>query len=731
MPNDESEPTIPSDLIYEGHEALPGEPILLIPNRLIREDIEAISAILSGREWVFVVETGSTIDPPIADLLNTSDLEKLEFSLDAKDAEKEQFLDSAATALNNGKSLFFVPSRASALRAALSRTKPEVVRFLAQLDLPIAPLYIERPAEIALAVEKEGGHCRTVFVFGDVVGVNARRRFQSYQQSLIEARELAFTRDPVLESSLAFLLLKGLLQHSGHTRVVDGLDGSELGFEKILAAALALASYLKKETNKGRVGIVLPPGKGGLIANLGVLFAGKVPVNLNFTASTEAINSAIRQSELDRIISADKFISKTPRFPWPPSREVILLERLIPKIKKSAIFWGVMSKILPAPALAAAAGISRKGGDREAVLLFTSGSSGEPKGVPLTHRNLVANVKQFGTPLEVNENRSILGCLPLFHSLGCTVTLWFPIIEGFNLITYPSPLETGTLAELIEKHQVVLMLATPTFLRGYLRKAKPEQLTSVQLPIVGAEKLPKAVAESFKNRFGTNVLEGYGLTETSPVTNVNLPDPEAAGDDIRVVPSYRLGSVGQMLPGVAVRITDPSSGGQIPLDQSGMIWFKAANVFPGYLKMPRKTEEVIKDGWFCTGDIGRVDEDGFLYIEGRLSRFSKIGGEMVPHEKVEQSINSVLGSGDDESVRKFAIVGVPDEKKGEALVLITTEPMSDQAMIELRYELLEKEIPALWIPRKSAYVDEIPVLSSGKLDIQGCVEIALSRSKSE
>ncbi|MEM9479429.1 MAG: AMP-binding protein [Verrucomicrobiota bacterium] len=731
MPNDSSEPTIPSDILYEGHNDLPSEPLVIVPNRLLKEDIEAISAILADREWVFVVETGSPIDAPIAEFLESSEVEKLEFSLDAKEAEKEQFADAAHAAAEEGKFLFFVPSRASALRAILSRTKPGVVRFLAELNLPIAPVYIERPAEIALAVEKEGGHCRTVFIFGDLVSVRSKHRFPSYQQSLLEAREVAFTKDPILETSLAFLLLKGLLQHSGTTRVIDGLDGSEIGFDKILAASLALASYLKKETNKDRVGIVLPPGKGGLIANLGVLFAGKVPVNLNFTASTEAINSAIRQSELDRIISADKFISKTPRFPWPPSKEVILLERLIPKIKKSAIFWGLMSKILPAPALATAAGISKKGGNREAVLLFTSGSSGEPKGVPLTHRNLVANVKQFGTPLEVSENRSILGCLPLFHSLGCTVTLWFPIIEGFNLITYPSPLETGTLAELIEKHKVVLMLATPTFLRGYLRKAKPEQLTSVQLPIVGAEKLPKAVAESFKNRFGTNVLEGYGLTETSPVTNVNLPDPQADSDDVRVVPSYRLGSVGQMLPGVAVRITDPSSGVQLPLDQSGMIWFKAANVFPGYLKMPRKTEEVMKDGWFCTGDIGRVDEDGFLYIEGRLSRFSKIGGEMVPHEKVEQAINNALGGGDDESVRKFAIVGVPDEKKGEALVLITTEPMNDQAMIELRYELLDKEIPALWIPRKSAYVDEIPVLSSGKLDIQGCVDIALSRSKSE
>ena len=292
------------------------------------------------------------------------------------------------------------------------------------------------------------------------------------------------------------------------------------------------------------------------------------------------------------------------------------------------------------------------------------------------------------------------------------------------MITYPSPLDTVKLAELIEKYSVSLLLATPTFLRGYLRRAKKEQLRSVKMVITGAEKLPKKVADSFNDRFGKPVLEGYGLTETSPVTNVNLPDkqPEHAGDKSPVLPNHRQGSVGLFIPGVAVRITDPDTHEPLPIQQAGMIWLRGANIFEEYLAQPEKTAEVKQGKWFMTGDIGRVDEDGFLYIEGRLSRFSKIGGEMVPHETVETAINKVMEFADDE--RKIAVVGVPDEAKGEALVLLSTDP--DVGPAQLRAKLLDEGLPALWIPKKILDVPEIPILASGKLDIKGCENLAKS-----
>ena len=360
-------------------------------------------------------------------------------------------------------------------------------------------------------------------------------------------------------------------------------------------------------------------------------------------------------------------------------------------------------------------GVPKKGGAEEAVLLFTSGSSGEPKGVVLSHRNMLANVNQFGSRVILKSDDKVLGCLPLFHSFGCTVTMWYPVIEGVSVVTYPSPLETAKLAKLIEEHKISLLLATPTFLRGYLRRAEKEQLECVKLVITGAEKLPKKVAESFESRFGKPVLEGYGLTETSPVTNFNLPNDEIE-DGHPVIPNHRFGSVGLFIPGMAVKIKDPDTQEPLPVHSSGMIWLKGANIFEGYLGQPDKTAEVIQNGWFMTGDIGRVDEDGFLYIEGRLSRFSKIGGEMVPHETEEDQINKSLGLTEDE--RKIAIVGVPDDAKGEALILLSADPEID--LQELRGKLTEEGIPALWIPKKIVDIEEIPILASGKLDIKGC-----------
>jgi len=382
--------------------------------------------------------------------------------------------------------------------------------------------------------------------------------------------------------------------------------------------------------------------------------------------------------------------------------------------------WTIIARLLPVNMLASLLGLPEKGGDKEAVLLFTSGSSGEPKGVVLTHRNILGNICQFGRRLSMPEGARILGSLPLFHSFGSTVTLWFPIIENYDLVTYPNPIEARRLGELISQHQVYLILTTPTFLRGFMRRVDPDQLASLGLVVTGAEKLPHSLAEKFEQRFGIAPLEGYGLTETTPVTNFNLPDPE--GGDLPVIPSHRPGSVGHMMPGIAVKLTDPSDDdAQVPLDQQGVIWMRGPNIFPGYLDNEEMTKEVLRDGWFRTGDIGHMDEDGFLYIEGRISRFSKIGGEMVPHETVEAAVTRVLGL-DGETERKVAIVGIPDEKKGEALALLSTLPAQslEQFCIDLRYRLLDAGVPSLWTPRTIIPINEIPLLASGKLDLKAC-----------
>jgi acyl-[acyl-carrier-protein]-phospholipid O-acyltransferase/long-chain-fatty-acid--[acyl-carrier-protein] ligase len=286
--------------------------------------------------------------------------------------------------------------------------------------------------------------------------------------------------------------------------------------------------------------------------------------------------------------------------------------------------------------------------------------------------------------------------------------------------TYPNPLEAAKNAALIERYNLTLLLATPTFLRGYLRKVEPNKLRSLRLVITGAEKLPPDLAKNFEERFKQKVFEGYGLTETSPVVSVNLPEPQPRKPGEQVQPTSRLGSVGKMAPGIAAEIREPETDGKLSLHETGMLWLRGVNIFEGYLHESERTADVLQDGWLKTGDLGRFDEDGFLYIEGRLSRFSKIGGEMVPHEAIEGKIVDLFGlSGRDE--RPFAIMGVQDEAKGEALVLLSAV---DVDLAELRSKLHDSGVANLWIPKQVQRVESIPVLASGKLDLKKCKELA-------
>ena len=537
------------------------------------------------------------------------------------------------------------------------------------------------------------------------------------REELLKLGESCFRRRPSLDRHLAEECVRGLKRRPFATAVVDGLDHSLLSRSKLLGAAAALSRLFRKEFPDERIAIVLPASKGSMVANLAVTLAGKVPVDLNFTIGRAANESCIKRANLRVAISATQFIDRIKDFPWP--ERVLKLDELMPRLKRQIVFWWMMSILAPAGLLLRLLQIPKGGGHAEATLLFTSGSTGEPKGVVLSHRNIVGNVSQFRELLDAKRNDAILASLPFFHSFGSTVTLWYPLIEGVRIVTYPNPLEAAKNAALIERYKLTLLLATPTFLRSYLRKVAPHQLRSLRLVITGAEKLPLDLAKSFEERFGQKVFEGYGLTETSPVVSVNLAEPQPTKPGEQVQPSARLGSVGKMAPGIAAEIREPETDRKLSLHETGMLWLRGPNIFEGYLHDPERTADVLHDSWFKTGDIGRFDEDGFLYIEGRMSRFSKIGGEMVPHEALEQKIIELLDlSGKEE--RGIAIMGVQDETKGEALLLLSAV---DVDLAQLRDKLREAGVPNLWIPRKVQRVASIPVLASGKLDLKKCSEL--------
>jgi acyl-[acyl-carrier-protein]-phospholipid O-acyltransferase/long-chain-fatty-acid--[acyl-carrier-protein] ligase len=541
------------------------------------------------------------------------------------------------------------------------------------------------------------------------------------REELLKLGEFCFSRRAPLDLHLAEECVRGLKRRMFSTAVIDGTDHTELSRGKLLGAAAAFSRYLRKEFPDERIAIVLPASKASMVANLAVTLANKVPVDLNFTMGRAANESCCRRANLRVAISATQFMERIKDFPWP--ERVLKLDEVLPRMKRQILFWWIICVLLPTRLLLRVLDIPKQGGHAEAVLLFTSGTTGDPKGVIVSHRNVVGNVSQFRVLLDAKKTDAILGSLPFFHTFGSTVTLWYPLIAGVRIVTYPNPLEAAKCAALIEQYKLTFLLATPTFLRLYLRKAEPQQLRTLRLIIAGAEKLPLDLASHFEQRFQKKIFEGYGLTETAPVVSVNLPDLEPTKPGEHVQPSSRLGSVGRLAPGMAAEIRDPDTDQHLSLFQTGMLWLRGVNIFEGYLHDPKRTAEVLRDGWLKTGDIGRFDEDGFLYIEGRLSRFSKIGGEMVPHETVESKIIDLLElSGRDE--RPLAVMGVQDQAKGEALVLLSAV---DIDLEDLRRKLHAAGVPNLWIPKDIHRVDCIPLLASGKLDLKKCNELVAER----
>jgi acyl-[acyl-carrier-protein]-phospholipid O-acyltransferase/long-chain-fatty-acid--[acyl-carrier-protein] ligase len=540
------------------------------------------------------------------------------------------------------------------------------------------------------------------------------------RRNMLDMSEAAFQARPELRSHLGRECIRSLKRRFFKPIVTDAYANRSLKGGELLGVGITFAQWLRKNVPEKRVGVVLPPGVGATVANLALMLADKVPVNLNFTAGRAANESAIARAGLKRLITAPAMMEQVKDFPWLEERIDLAatLKSFSPRTLKK---WGALALVTPAPVLAGWLDLPRVGDREEAALLFTSGSAGEPKGVVLTHRNLTANIAQIGAILAQLELGTILGCLPVFHSFGFTVTLWWPLLGGPHVVTYPSPLDTVKLTEVIYKHRAELLISTPTFLRSFLRKARPEQLRSLRLVVTGAEKLPLDLIAAFEEKFGIKICEGFGMTEASPVVACNLPDAPTSRTNPLGILARRVGSVGRMVPGISIRIRDPETNAERSVFEAGMMWLRGANIFEGYLNDPKRTAEVLHDGWYKTGDVARLDEDGFLFIEGRISRFSKIAGEMVPHLTVEQKIKEVWpASGEDES-HGIVVLGVPDEKKGEALVLLTTFPI-DPA--DLRKRMTAAGLPMLWVPKLVRQVDALPVLSTGKLDLRAAQKLA-------
>ncbi len=542
------------------------------------------------------------------------------------------------------------------------------------------------------------------------------------RRALLDLGEAAFGERPELCRHLGRACVRALGRKPWREAFADWTgERRSVSRGKLLAVSAALSRRIREMTPERRVGIVLPPGAGGAIANLAVVLAGKIPVNLNFTAGRAAIESSLNRGEIGTVLTAGAMKAKVGDFPW-PARTLDIAEEIRSCGRASILGWLAATWILPAPVLARRLNLPRHGDHDEAGLLFTSGSSGDPKGVALTHRNILGNVEQIDEMGVLRDKDTVLGSLPLFHSFGFTVTLWCAMLKGVRVATVPSPLDARRIARVIGEERATVHVGTPTFLRMLMRQAEPDQLRSLRLVISGAEKLSDELAAAFRERFGVSVLQGYGLTETSPVAAVNVPDPARPRASMGSHMGQKPGAVGRLVPGMSARIISPDTGDELPLGEPGILRLKGVNVFSGYLGDEESTLDCFDREWFVTGDIARIDKDGFLFIEGRLSRFSKIGGEMVPHTLVEEKIVAALELEDLEEPA-VAVTGVSDPLKGEALVLLSAVEVSVDT---LRRKLAEHGFPNLWIPRIIRRVERIPLLGSGKLDLKACRNMALA-----
>ncbi|HEY4162803.1 MAG TPA: acyl-[ACP]--phospholipid O-acyltransferase [Dongiaceae bacterium] len=498
--------------------------------------------------------------------------------------------------------------------------------------------------------------------------------------------------------------------------------GRKLNFGAALTGALMLADWLRRERPQDRnVGVLLPASVGGALVNLGLMLAGKTPVNLNFTIGAAAMDTAITKAKIGTIIASKVFLAKAKLEARPGT---IFVEDIMGAFTKAGRLRTYIAALLTPTRLLVKLKAPRGNPFTDlATILFSSGSTGEPKGVMLSHHNIISNLEAIAQILSADADDRVMGVLPFFHAFGFTGTLCMPMVLGIGVVYHPNPLDAKSIGALVNKYKATLLISTPTFSQSYYRVCTKEDLASLRHVVVGAERLRPEFAAAFKEKFGIQLLEGYGATEMGPVVAVNVPDVlEGADRQVGTKP----GTVGHPVPGVAAKVVDPETGADRSWGEEGLLLLKGPGRMIGYLDDPERTAEVIRDGWYVTGDLAVIDQDGFIQITDRLSRFSKVGGEMVPHLKIEEAMLKIPG------VAGAAVVAVPDADRGERLFGLYVSEAA-LAADQIWQGLTESGLPKLWIPktRDLRRVDELPTLATGKLDMRQLKQTALSLAAGE
>jgi acyl-[acyl-carrier-protein]-phospholipid O-acyltransferase / long-chain-fatty-acid--[acyl-carrier-protein] ligase len=636
-------------------------------------------------------------------------------------------LDAARDALNAGEIVCIFPEGDITRSGQLQTFKPGLLHIVKGADAPIVPVYLDElwGSIFSFAGGKffwkwPGPGSRRVSIwFGEPLDrpnnvQEVRNAVQRLSAVAVRARK---HRTMVLPRTMIRKCRKALFRWKIADSSDQSLTGGQLLMRSFILRRLLLREVLGADEKY--VGVLLPPSTGAVVVNAAVTFAGRVACNLNYTASAAVMNKCIAKAGIKHVLTSKRVMDKLG---MKLDANVVLLEDFKDKVTKADKVAGVaLAYATPAMLVDRILGLHKLDGDDELTVIFTSGSTGQPKGVVLTNHNIGSNVEAIDQVVHLRRDDVILGIVPFFHSLGFTVTLWAVMGLDIRAAYHFSPLEAQQVGKLAKKWDATVILATPTFLRGYIRRCDAEDFTRLEIAVVGAEKMPIPLADAFEEKFGVRPVEGYGTTELSPLVSVNVPPSRSQSGEV----DLKEGSVGKPVPGVAAKIVAPETFVELPAETPGMLLVSGPNVMKGYMHDAEKTAEVIRDGWYVTGDIARIDKHGFIEITGRLSRFSKIGGEMVPHINIEEAIQQfVQGANQDELL--VVVTSVPDERKGERLIVVH-KPMP-KTPSEICDHLQDSGLPNLWIPDPASFllVDEIPVLGSGKLDLKALSDLAKS-----
>jgi acyl-[acyl-carrier-protein]-phospholipid O-acyltransferase/long-chain-fatty-acid--[acyl-carrier-protein] ligase len=611
--------------------------------------------------------------------------------------------------------------------------------ILKKTNASVVPVHLEQPKGSNFTIRKKGVFNRNIinnethwhlFIGKPLTTLEEAKDIKAVIQGLsVEAAKIAHNDLPLVHIGFALQALRDPEKLCFPDNTNPKLN---LTYGKALVAVSCLGKQLRHELKEETiVGIWLPNSTGSALTNIALGTIGKISVNLNYTASIGILEHCIKKSGVKTVITAKRFTSKVS---WPDIKNIRLLylEDIMQNISSTEkILTFLASKILtPSLFIKTILKAHQPNKDDTLTIIFSSGSTGNPKGVMLTYNNITSNVWSTIKGADVDYTDCLLGALPFFHSFGYTVSMWTPIQVGASIVYQPDPRQARDIGAACKSYQCTAYLSTATFLRFCLKKSESDDFKSLRILICGAEKLPIQLAKDFESKFGILPLEGYGCTELSPVVCINKGDitiPEGT------ILGQMSGSIGQIIPGVSIKIVDPDTLEILPPNHEGMVLATGANVMKGYLDDPEKTASVIIDGWYITGDMGKINFESYVTLTGRLSRFAKIGGEMVPLERLEDELHEVLQS----SERVCAVTCVPDITRGERILVLFIPSILESFGLDVKTwikKLSSRGLPNLWVPSEKDFhpVNEIAVLGSGKLDLAGlkvkAMEIAMVKS---